>query len=158
MQQNVLESLGEGYHLQMYGSRATKLCLPWSDIDYVISYTIDSHNDPLKILYEYLKTIPERFFVDMKYIFSAAVPVLKIYTNDDYHKISLDISMENQEHHGEECVNYIKEKIKEFEVLTPMTFALKTLLQKAFLNDPYKGGLSSYGVILLIIHFLSVQN
>ena len=39
-----------------------------------------------------------------------------------------------------------------------MTFALKTLLQKAFLNDPYKGGLSSYGVILLIIHFLSVQN
>ena len=158
MQQKVLESLGEGYHLQMYGSRATKLCLPWSDIDYVISYTINRPIDPLKTLYEYLYTIPERFFVEMKYISSASVPVLKIYTNDDYHKISLDISMENQEHHGEECVNYIKEKIKEFEVLTPMTFALKTLLQKAFLNDPYKGGLSSYGVILLIIHFLSVQN
>ena len=66
--------------------------------------------------------------------------------------------MENPEHHGEECVNYIKNKIKEFEVLTPMTFALKTILQKAFLNDPYKGGLSSYGVILLIINFLNVQN
>ena len=158
MQQSVLESLGEGYHLQMYGSRSTKLCLPWSDIDYVISHTINSHIDPLKILYDYLYTIPERFFVDMKYISGASVPVLKIYTNNDYHKISLDISMENQEHHGEECVNYIKKKIKEFEVLTPMTFALKTLLQKAFLNDPYKGGLSSYGVILLIIHFLSVQN
>ncbi len=158
MQQSVLESLGEGYHLQMYGSRSTKLCLPWSDIDYVISHTINSHIDPLKILYDYLYTIPERFFVDMKYISGATVPVLKIYTNNDYHKISLDISMENQEHHGEECVNYIKKKIKEFEVLTPMTFALKTLLQKAFLNDPYKGGLSSYGVILLIIHFLSVQN
>ena len=39
-----------------------------------------------------------------------------------------------------------------------MTFALKTILQKAFLNDPYKGGLSSYGVILLIINFLYVQN
>ena len=158
MQQSVLESLGEGYHLQMYGSRATKLCLPWSDIDYVISHTINTHIDPLKILYDYLYTIPERFFIDMKYISGASVPVLKIYTNNDYHKISLDVSMENQEHHGEECVNYIKKKIKEFEVLAPMTFALKTLLQKAFLNDPYKGGLSSYGVILLIIHFLSVQS
>ena len=158
MQQSVLESLGEGYHLHMYGSRATKLCLPWSDIDYVISYTINRHIDPLRILYDYLYTIPERFFVDMKYISGASVPVLKIYTNNEYHKISLDISMENQEHHGEECVNYIRKKIKELEVLTPMTFALKTLLQKAFLNDPYKGGLSSYGVILLIIHFLNVQN
>ena len=157
IEQSVLESLGEEYHLQMYGSRATKLCLPWSDIDYVISYTINRHKDPLLILYEYLYTIPNRFFVDMKYISGASVPVLKIYTNNEFHKISLDISMENQEHHGEECVNYIKKKINEFEVLTPMTFALKNILQKAFLNDPYKGGLSSYGVILLIIHFLIVQ-
>ena len=76
---------------------------------------------------------------------------------NEYHKISLDISMENPEHHGEECVNYIKQKIKEYEVLTPLTLALKTILQKAYLNDPYVGGLSSYGVILLIIHFLNVQ-
>ena len=158
IQKSVQESLGKEYHLHMYGSRATKLCLPWSDIDYVISFSKNKYLDPLRILYDYLYTIPERFFIDMKYIAGASVPVLKIYTNKDYQKISLDISIENQEHHGEECVNYIKNKIKEFEVLTPMTFALKTILQKAFLNDPYKGGLSSYGVILLIINFLNVQN
>ena len=158
MEKSVQESLGKEYHLHMYGSRATKLCLPWSDIDYVISFTKNKYLDPLRILYDYLYTIPERFFIDMKYISGASVPVLKIFTNSDYHKISLDISIENQEHHGEECVNYIKNKIKEFEVLTPITFALKTILQKAFLNDPYKGGLSSYGVILLIINFLNVQN
>ena len=158
IEKSVLESLGKDYQLHMYGSRATKLCLPWSDIDYVISFTKNRHLDPLKILCDYLYTIPERFFIDMKYIPGASIPVLKIFTSKEYHKISLDISMENQEHHGEECVNYIKNKIKEFEVLTPMTFALKTILQKAFLNDPYKGGLSSYGVILLIINFLNVQN
>ena len=158
IQKSVQESLGKEYHLHMYGSRATKLCLPWSDIDYVISFSKNKYLDPLRILYDYLYTIPERFFIDMKYIAGASVPVLKIYTNKDYQKISLDISIENQEHHGEECVNYIKNKIKEFEVLTPITFALKTILQKAFLNDPYKGGLSSYGVILLIINFLNVQN
>ena len=158
IEKSVLESLGKDFQLHMYGSRATKLCLPWSDIDYVISYTKNNYIDPLKILYDYLYTIPERFFIDMKYIPGASIPVLKIFTNNEYHKISLDISMENPEHHGEECVNYIKNKIKEFEVLTPITFALKTILQKAFLNDPYKGGLSSYGVILLIINFLNVQN
>ena len=158
IEKSVSESLGKDYKLHMYGSRATKLCLPWSDIDYVISFSKNIHIDPLKILYEYLYSIPDPFFVDIKYISGASVPVLKIFTSNDYHKISLDISMENQEHHGEECVNYIKNKIKEFEVLTPMTFALKTILQKAFLNDPYKGGLSSYGVILLIINFLYVHS
>ena len=40
--------------------------------------------------------------------------------------MSLDISLELPEHHGAECVSYIKEKLKEFEVLSPITFALKT--------------------------------
>ena len=157
VQQSVKYSLGEDYQLKMYGSRATKLCLPWSDIDYVISSNKTIHFEPLKKLYEYLLEIYDKFFSDMKYIAGASIPVLKIFTNDEYHKISLDISIENPEHHGEECVNYIKQKIKEYEVLTPLTLALKTILQKACLNDPYVGGLSSYGVILLIIHFLNVQ-
>ena len=155
--QSVKNCLGEDYQLNMYGSRATKLCLPWSDIDYVISCSKNKHFEPLRILNDYLLELNDKFFIDIKYIASASIPVLKIFSNNDYHKISLDISMENVEHHGGECVNYIKQKIKEYEVLTPLTFALKTILQKAFLNDPYKGGLSSYGVILLIIHFLNVQ-
>ena len=157
IQESVSNCLGDGYNLQMYGSRATKLCLPWSDIDYVISYTKNEYMDPLRKLYDYLYTIPDRFFLDMKYISGASVPVLKIFTTEEYNKISLDISMENPEHHGEECVNYIKEKKNKYEVLTPITFALKTILQKASLNDPYKGGLSSYGVILLVLNFLKNQ-
>lgn len=157
IQKSVKNCLGDDYQLKMYGSRATKLCLPWSDIDYVLSCVKNNHFEPLKILYEYLLGINDKFYVDIKYIAGASIPVLKIFTNKEYHKISLDISIENLEHHGEECVNYIKQKIKEYEVLTPLTFALKTILQKAYLNDPYKGGLSSYGVILLIIHYLNVQ-
>ena len=159
IRKSVENSLGEDYHLKMYGSRATKLCLPWSDIDYVISCNITKYYEPLKLLNDYLLGIneKEKFFLDMKYISGASIPVLKIFSNNEYHKISLDISMENPEHHGEECVNYIKQKIKEYDTLTPLTFALKTILQKALLNDPYKGGLSSYGVILLIIHFLNIQ-
>ena len=157
IQQSVKQCLGEDFQLKMYGSRATNLCLPWSDIDYVLSCTKNNHIEPLKILYEYLLGMNDKFYMDIKYISGASVPVLKIFTKNEYHKISLDISLENPEHHGEECVNYIKQKIQEYEVLTPLTFALKTILLKAFLNDPYKGGLSSYGIILLIINYLNVQ-
>ena len=153
----VKSSLGEDYHLKMYGSRATQLCLPWSDIDYVISYNGKIIFEPLKTLYDYLLGLNDKFYSDMKYIANAIVPVFIIFSNNEYYKISLDISLENPEHHGEECVNYIKKKITEYEVLTSLTFALKTILQKGFLNDPYKGGISSYGVILLVIHFLNVQ-
>ena len=157
IQLSVKNCLGEDCQLKMYGSRATKLCLPWSDIDYVLSFNANKYIEPLQTLYKYLIEIKDKFYADIKYIAGASIPVLKIFTNSDYHKISLDISLINPEHHGEECVNYIKEKVKQYEVLTPLTFALKTILQKAYLNDPYKGGLSSYGVILLIIHYLNLQ-
>ena len=154
----VMKSLGDQYQLKIYGSRATKLCLPWSDIDYVISGNDNNNvNDILQTLNDYLLNNNDNTFIDIKYLFSAAVPILKLLTNQDYHKISLDISIENPEHHGEECVNYIKGKIKEYEILTPITLALKTILQEANLNNPYNGGLSSYGVILLVIYYLKMQ-
>ena len=152
----VKESLGNDYSLKMYGSRATKLCLPWSDIDYVICCNKENiKTEPLSILHNYLLKY-KKFFDNLKYICNTQIPLLKVFTNSEFHHISLDISLENPEHHGEECVNYIKEKIKQYEVLTPLTLALKTILMKANLNDPYKGGLSSYGVILLIINFLNI--
>ena len=47
--------------------------------------------------------------------------------------------------------------MNEYEILTPMTLAVKNILFKASLNDPYKGGLSSYGVILLILNFINIE-
>ena len=152
----VKESLGNDYSLKMYGSRATKLCLPWSDIDYVICCNNDNlKTEPLSILHTYLMKYM-KYFENLKYIYNTQIPLLKVFTNSEFHNISLDISLENPDHHGEECVNYIKEKIKQYEVLTPLTLAIKTILMKASLNDPYKGGLSSYGVILLVINFLNI--
>ena len=68
IRKSVENSLGEDYHLKMYGSRATKLCLPWSDIDYVISCNITKYYEPLKLLNDYLLGIneKEKFFLDMK--------------------------------------------------------------------------------------------
>ena len=151
LKDSVKKCLGDKYEVKIYGSRETGLCLPWSDIDAVISFT-ENEFQPLYKLYNYLNNNYK--FVDIKYIENTQIPLIKIITTEEFFNISVDISLEMPEHHGAQCVNYIKEKIKEYEVLSPLTFALKTIFQIAKLNDPYTGGLSSYGIILLIINFL----
>ena len=155
LKESVLNCLGKNYEVKIYGSRETGLCLPWSDIDAVISFPENDYIQPLNTLYLYLKK--NYTFVDLKYIENTQIPLIKMITTNEFYNMSLDISLELPEHHGAECVCYIKEKIKEYEVLSPMTLALKTLFQKAKINDPYTGGLSSYGIILLIINFLKMK-
>ena len=41
--------------------------------------------------------------------------------------------------------------------MKPLVLALKNILKQANLNDPYKGGISSYGLILMIVSFLQTQ-
>ena len=155
LKESVLDCLGKNYEVKIYGSRETGLCLPWSDIDAVISFNENEYLQPLNNLYLYLKN--NFSFVDIKYIENTHIPLIKVMTSNEFQNMSLDISLELPEHHGAECVSYIKEKIKEYEVLSPLTFALKTIFQKAKINDPYTGGLSSYGIILLIIYFLKLK-
>ena len=75
-------------------------------------------------------------------------------SNEAYHKIQIDLSIQDSKHYGIKCVELVKSFLKEYEVLEPLVFALKNILKNASLNDPYTGGLSSYGLILLIVSFL----
>ena len=152
----VNESLGNDYNIKVYGSRATKLCLPLSDIDIVVSCKNFTSYSPLFTLYQYIQK-QQNFYMKINYIGATQVPLIKIVTISEYNNLSLDISLEDPKHYGVECVNYIKSMISKYEVLTPMTLAVKNILLKATLNDPYKGGLSSYGVILLILYFLNLE-
>ena len=158
LENSVKDCLGNGYEARIYGSRQTGTCLPWSDIDFVV-VLIDERKefyDPLNMLYQYLKrNVP--FIENIKYIPNTKVPIIKIVTKKEYHKLGLDISMELPEHHGQQCVNYIYGKTQEYKPLVALTLALKTIFYNAQIHNPYTGGLSSYGIILLIIYFLDIE-
>ena len=158
LQNIVKDCLGNNYEARIYGSRATGMSLPRSDIDFVIVrlYNLNELYKPLDILYEYLITLSKtQNFIKVKnYYPKTSVPIIKMETSEKYHNISFDISMEMPSNQGEKCIDYIKQRVKEFEPLTAMTLALKTIFYEAKINEPYKGGLSSYGIILLIIYFL----
>ena len=150
----VTESLGSDYSIKVYGSHATKLCLPWSDIDIVVSTPIFKSYTPLFSLYQYI--LSQNIFKQVHYIGKTQVPLIKIITNETFNNMNLDISLEDPKHYGVQCVNFVNEMVKKYEVLTPMTLAVKNILHQANLNDPYKGGLSSYGVLLLILNYLLI--
>jgi DNA polymerase sigma len=86
-----------------------------------------------------------------------SIKILRILARETYMDISIDISIENEKHNGLKCVNLIKSYLKEYSVLKPITLALKAILQSANLHNPYKGGLSSYGLILMVVSYIQSQ-
>ena len=152
------------YGVHLYGSHATNLCLPWSDLDIVLipkvtdSNNIFEENNHLLLskLYENLKN--QKWVKEINYISNANIPIIKIYTIEQYNNIPIDISIQEEKHFGLKCVELVKQFMNQYESLKPLVLAIKNILKRANLNDPYKGGISSYGLILMIIYFLNEQS
>ena len=155
------------YEVNLYGSHATNLCLPWSDLDVVLikkyqnSYNRNNtnlENDnlvDLTKLYEIIRN--EQWVKDCKLIGKATVPIIKLIAIQQYNNMSIDISIQDEKHFGLKCVDLVNNFIKEYKSLKPMVLAIKNILKQANLNDPYKGGISSYGLILMIVYFFKKQ-
>ncbi len=73
----------------------------------------------------------------IKYIESAAIPIIKMTSTDQFNNMQIDISVQDQKHYGIRCVELVKSFLKEYEVLEPLILALKNILKYANLNDPY---------------------
>ena len=158
----VNESISE-YEVHLYGSHATNLCLPWSDLDIVLipkninRNNINENNHALlSKLYENLRN--KKWVKDINYISNASIPIIKIYTIETYNNIPIDISIQEENHFGLKCVELVKQYMNQFESLKPLVLSIKNILKRANLNDPYKGGISSYGLILMIVYFLKQQS
>ena len=167
--QNAVDKSIPNYVVNLYGSHATNLCLPWSDLDVVLiqskkilenggNIDMDFQDDNsilLSKLYEYISKEP--WVKDCKLISKASVPIIKILAIEKYNNMSIDISIQDGKHFGLKCVELVKKLLDEYKSLKPMTLAIKNILKRANLNDPYKGGISSYGIILMIVFFLQKQ-
>ena len=85
------------------------------------------------------------------------VNILSFTTTLQYGKIEINISLENDNNKGLKVVELVKSYIKEYSCLKPLIFALGTILKNANLNIASSGGLSSYGLILMVVSFIQSQ-
>ena len=153
--QSVVNEINPNYKVNLYGSYCTGLCLPWSDIDTVITCESGQTDEYfLSRLYYKLMNMP--WVKEHKFIENTAIPIIKLVSNDkfDFH---IDISEESEKHFGLKTVELVKSYLKAYSVLEPIILALKTLLNNGNLNNPYTGGLSSYGLILMVVSFIQSE-
>ncbi len=157
VQTTVNECIPE-YEVKLYGSHATNLCLPWSDLDIVLINKQTGYSNEYRILQKlYIALQNKPWKKSIKFIDTALIPLIKINATDEYNGMQMDISLQDGKHYGIKCVDLVKRFMTEYEALEPLIFVLKNLLKNANLNDPYTGGLSSYGLILMVVSYLQSQ-
>ncbi|KAE9553851.1 hypothetical protein FO519_002939 [Halicephalobus sp. NKZ332] len=131
----------------VFGSVATNLFLPTSDIDITIEYPSFNQIE-MRLAADILKNEPS--FLNVNVLDRAHVPIIKLVDRDT--GINIDISFNTVR--AQHAVEYIRQMRSYYPVLELLTLLLKQFLAARQLNHAFTGGLSSYGLVLMIIHFM----
>ena len=161
--------------VKVYGSHVTGLCLPSSDMDFVVCLPAVHKNAPAvapgalegrnainessqRLLARKLKG---ESWIDprsMKLIERTMVPVIKVATKDTRARtVQLDISFDSADHHGLEAVVMVTQIMDELPMVRPLVLVLKQFLFDRALLTAYTGGLSSYCLFLMVARYLQEQ-
>ena len=72
--------------------------------------------------------------------------------------LRLDVSFEGANHNGLVTNTFVQRTLAERPDVKPLTLVLKQFLAERSLDKPYLGGLSSYGLLVLVLRFLQTQD
>ncbi|KAF4323309.1 hypothetical protein BBO99_00003327 [Phytophthora kernoviae] len=141
--------------VETFGSYSTGIWLPSSDVDLVILDVVEVNDSKLtaKHLRQLAKVLAKKKWVETLLVLDTAkVPVLKLVSAGT--SVPIDITFESAAtHSGLLARDLIKRYADSMPELYPLAIVFKQLLRERDLNDAYTGGLSSYSVVLMIIHF-----
>ncbi|KAG2731587.1 hypothetical protein G9P44_005174 [Scheffersomyces stipitis] len=137
----------------VFGSSATDLYLPGSDIDIVIvSRTGDYENrSRLYQLSSYLRH--KGLAKNMEVIAKAKVPIIKFV--DPESNVNIDVSFERR--NGIEAAKKIRRWMTTTPGLRELVLIIKQFLSSRRLNNVHSGGLGGYATIILCYHFLMMH-
>lgn len=151
-----VQSLWPFASIEVFGSYATNLHTSNSDLDLVVCFS-DGFQDLInsigsipfiKVLANHLERSATDLRINAVHLY-AQVPVIKLsYLNDN---IPIDISINGHHHSGLASTELTIFLMKYLKPLPPLLILFKEYLRSKDLNDAYRGGLSSYGVFLLVI-------
>lgn len=135
---------------QVFGSCATDLFLPLSDVDVVI-LGVDPSPHTLRMLAD--SVVRASMATAPQVIDKAKVPIVKFV--DSKTGIQVDVSF-NQEN-GIHNTKVVNDFLREYDVLRPLVLVLKHFMQSRDLQEPYTGGIGSYALTLMLVSFLQVR-
>lgn len=83
--------------------------------------------------------------------------MLKISFSIEGQSFQVDVSVKTSNHYGQQCVELVRNIIAFYAPAKYLILVLKQIVYKAQMNNPYQGGLSSYGLTLLVLAFFQFQ-
>ena len=163
--QNIQISINEqskDYEINIYGSYATDLSLPWSVLDLFLinkNPSINTHQNNQIFLAQLSYIFKNKPWVQsLKLIENPSIPKIKLNALTEFGNMNIDISIQEDKNNCLKYISLIKSYLKEYKVLQPIILALKTILKNANLNNPETGGLSSYGLILMVVSYIQSKS
>lgn len=152
--QTLVQSMWADATVNVFGSYATDMYLPGSDIDMVIT-SPSGRLVSKTFLYQLsskLKNTPG-FAEKVTTIGKARVPIIKFV--DRKSKIHIDISFERR--NGLTAVEHIRKWAEKFSCLRHLVMPIKQFLAFRKLNDVSVGGIGGYSIICTVVSFLSLH-
>ncbi len=134
--------------LEVFGSYATSMYLPSSDIDMVVLDCPDKNPASLRKLAAVIKA--DENFDKIQAIEKARVPIVK--WEDVPSGIPLNICFDKQD--GLINTKWVKQQMTKMQPLQPLLLVLKQFLYNRDLHETYTGGVGSYLLTMTIISFL----
>ena len=137
----------------VFGSCATDLYLPGSDIDMVVISTTGDYEQRGKLyqLSSFLRT--NKLAKNIEVIATAKVPIIKFV--DPQYNIHVDISFERT--NGLDAARRIRKWLDSMPGLRELVLIVKQFLRLRRLNNVHVGGLGGYATIILMYHFLRLH-
>ena len=149
----IVTSLWPQGKVHLFGSMKTNLYLPTSDIDLAVfpqSLVVEDMNTQMHRLSNALEQSGKCSYLEI--ISSARVPLVKFTHSDS--GVSVDIVFDRETGViGADNVNMLQSR---FPALRPLTYFLKYFLWFRGLNEPFRGGMGSYLLQMLIVHMIQV--
>ena len=138
--------------LEVFGSYATGMYLPTSDIDCVVLDSgVGTQADGVRALGRALSR--GGLARKMELITKARVPIVKFV--EALSGIQFDVSFDVA--NGPQAAHFVCRAMQELPPLRPLCVVIKLFLQQRELNEVYTGGIGSYALITMIIAYLQLH-
>lgn len=139
--------------LNVFGSYATDLYLPGSDIDVVVNSSTGD-KEQRQYLYDLARHLKSSgFATQIEVISKTRVPIIKFVEPES--NIHVDISFERT--NGIETANLIRNWLSITPGMRELVLIVKQFLSTRRLNDVHTGGLGGFSIICMVYSFLQLH-
>ena len=144
--ENALATISRMLEIRIFGSKASNIDNAQSDLDVVV---VKQVGKPSEEVLELLACKLQKEGLSTNLILNTKVPVLKI----EHLGVSLDVSLDSNTHMGSQQVSLVDRLCRKHVWLKETVKFFKYLTVLSGFNEPFKGGISSYGLVLMTDYF-----